>query len=362
LCRDPEERPTADTLTQHSPFCALDPLYDFRKTDLFARLSREEDVSPRHPDTNTTLSISQPQQRSEGPAPQLDAAPEVGSIRPPTDDEHTVMKRFTRHASSCTICNDPYAAYTNDTPLCSRGNALAKDIGHYIYAREGKSYSISDHKRGESIQIQIPVGMEVISLLLKVVEQGLSSTQRKKPIVAWKTENPAEARRRQGDVAVVETVPVSSRRERKEEEPETEQLSHQRDVTASQQTSTATPSPGERENTKSPLRHSMEMEPGLAQQPELREALAESFKGSRIRRGNRQRTSRPEVLSSESELGDEEDPSATPNPASSSSVGDTGGIAKFTSEREVVVEAPGEDDIDALLLEWTTLSTEELKV
>jgi hypothetical protein len=364
LCRDPEERPTADTLTRHSPFGASDPLYDFRKTDLFARLSREEDVSPRRPDTNT-LSISQPQQRSEGPNPQLDAAPEVGSIRPPTDDEHTVMKRFTSHASRCTICNDPYAAYTKDIPLCSRGNALAKDIGHYIYAGEGKPYSISDRKRGERIQIQIPVGMDVISLLLKAVEQGLSSTQRKKPMVAWRTENPAEAGYQQGDVEVVEIVPVSSRSHRKEKVPETEQLSRQGDVTASRQTSTATPSPSERENTKSPLRHSTEMEPGLAQQPELRRELAESFKGSRIRRGNGQRTPRPEVISSESELGDEEFSSTSTGTVLSkaaSLVDDTEGIAKFTSEREVVVEASGEDDIDVLLLEWTTLSTEELKV
>jgi mitogen-activated protein kinase kinase kinase len=35
---DPLERPTADTLLNHHPFCELDPNYNFLDTSLYAKI------------------------------------------------------------------------------------------------------------------------------------------------------------------------------------------------------------------------------------------------------------------------------------------------------------------------------------
>jgi len=116
---------------------------------------------------------------------------------------------------------------------------LAKDVANYIYAKGGKPYSVIDRKRGERIQIQIPAGMEVISLLVKAINQGLvlnkkpvihtpvenvevekierpSHHQVRKEYVSRKKEYPEERRYRQGDVEIVEIVPSSRHEGRKE--------------------------------------------------------------------------------------------------------------------------------------------------
>ncbi|KEF60188.1 uncharacterized protein A1O9_05038 [Exophiala aquamarina CBS 119918] len=167
--------------------------------------------------------------------PRVGFATEVQSIRQPRDDENSVMSYFAKHASRCSACNDPYAAYKQDLPLCSKGNALAKDVANYIYAKGGKPYSVIDRKRGERIQIQIPVGMEVISLLVKAIDRGMVFNR--KPLVHAPVENvevekldrsprkehssrkkeyPEERRYRSGDVEIVEIVP-SPRYESKKE-------------------------------------------------------------------------------------------------------------------------------------------------
>jgi len=119
-------------------------------------------------------------------------AKEVQSIRQPRDDENSVMFHFAKHAAKCVACNDPYAAFKQDQPLCSRGNALAKDVANYIYAKGGKPFSVVDRKRGERIQIQIPLGMEVISLLVKAFDRGFVLT--KKPLILTPIENVSESR------------------------------------------------------------------------------------------------------------------------------------------------------------------------
>jgi len=155
-------------------------------------------------------------------------AKEVQSIRQPRDDENSVMFHFAKHAAKCVACNDPYAAFKQDQPLCSRGNALAKDVANYIYAKGGKPFSVVDRKRGERIQIQIPLGMEVISLLVKAFDRGFVLT--KKPLILTPIENvsesrpshspkkqyPEEGRYRQGDVKIVEIIPASHNKSRKE--------------------------------------------------------------------------------------------------------------------------------------------------
>lgn len=156
----------------------------------------------------------------------------VQSIRQPRDDEMSVMNHFTRHASHCSICVNPYTAYRQDIPLCGRGNALARDVANYIYSKGGKPYSVIDRQRGERIQIQIPAGMEVISLLTKAFDRGLVLQRREKiSVVETKgekvespsyeqtrmesvppgKENTKERRYRHGDVEIVEIVPGSRR-------------------------------------------------------------------------------------------------------------------------------------------------------
>lgn len=164
-------------------------------------------------------------------APRVGFATEVQSIRQPRDDENSVMTHFAKHAAKCPQCNDPYDAYRQDRPLCRQGNALAKDVANYIYAKGGKPFSVVDRKRGERIQIEIPNGMEVISLLVKAFDRGFVLT--KKPLILTPIENiqvenpprpsrhqprkehtssrkeyPEERRYRQGDVEIVEIIPA----------------------------------------------------------------------------------------------------------------------------------------------------------
>lgn len=167
--------------------------------------------------------------------PRVGFAKEVQSIRQPRDDENSVMSYFARHAAKCADCQDPYLAYRQDRPLCRQGNALAKDVANYIYAKGGKPYSVIDRKGGERIQIQIPVGMEVISLLVKAFDRGFVIN--KKPLVeAVQVENlprsshypapkeyvspkkqyPEERQYLQGDIKIVEITPHSQHKSRKE--------------------------------------------------------------------------------------------------------------------------------------------------
>jgi len=168
-------------------------------------------------------------------APRVGFATEVQSIREPRDDENSVMSYFAKHAARCPSCQNPYDTYKQDRDLCPKGNALAKDVANYIYAKGGKPYSVIDRKRGERIQIRIPLGMEVISLLVKAIDRGMVFT--KKPLVvapvetvqveklersprkeysSRRKEYPEERRYRSGDVEIVEIVP-SSRYESKKD-------------------------------------------------------------------------------------------------------------------------------------------------
>ena len=116
-------------------------------------------------------------------------ATEVQSIRQPRDDELFVMLQFSSHASHCSICNNPYAAYCHNVALCARGLSLGKDVATYVYARGGKPYSCVDRQLGERVQIEIPAHTQVISLLVKAINHGMvfskpdPQPQARKPIV-----------------------------------------------------------------------------------------------------------------------------------------------------------------------------------
>lgn len=172
-------------------------------------------------------------------------ATEVNSIRPPRDDEHSVMEHFARHASKCSICKDPYTSYRQDIPLCDRGNALARDVAKYIYSKGGKPFSVIDRRNDDRVQIEIPYGCEVISSLVKAFDRGMS-LRAPRPVVVTPTvgrerleraerpssyyssrterrkeypveHQPRERHYRQNDVDMVEIIPSSARRERREQ-------------------------------------------------------------------------------------------------------------------------------------------------
>ena len=160
---------------------------------------------------------------STGAPVRVGFAAEVQAIRQPREDEMSVMSYFTKHASRCTTCVDPYAAYRQDIPLCERGTAFAKDVANYIYVKGGKPFSVINRRDGDRVQIQIPSEMEAISLLVKAFDRGF--VPRKKPLLLKPIkrspyeetrkdstspgkEYPEERRYRQGDVEIVEIAPL----------------------------------------------------------------------------------------------------------------------------------------------------------
>lgn len=115
-------------------------------------------------------------------------ASEVQSIREPRQDELSVISHFARHADRCPYCHDPYAAYIQDKSLCDRGIGLAKDVANYLYAKGGKPFSIVDRQSGDRVQVQIPAGMEAVSLLIKAIDRGMVLKKRPAVVVSRKVE------------------------------------------------------------------------------------------------------------------------------------------------------------------------------
>lgn len=117
-------------------------------------------------------------------SPRVVFAPVVQSLRPPRDDELSVMRTYARHASHCRQCADPYYVWKTDGELCDRGHAYARDVAKYIYSKGGRPHSVVDKdSRNERNEIEIPVDCEVIRNLTKAFHQGLN-LKSKKPVVS----------------------------------------------------------------------------------------------------------------------------------------------------------------------------------
>ncbi|KAJ9608587.1 uncharacterized protein PV06_03465 [Exophiala oligosperma] len=165
-------------------------------------------------------------------------ATEVNSSRPPRDDEYFVMYRFTKHASKCNLCADPYASYQRDLDLCDRGRSYARDVASYLYSKGGKPFSKIDRSNGDTVEVEVPAECAVIKELVKAWGRGMTLTKAKKPVIvnSSKTtekherveipkaapkakehfyEEPVRDRRTR-DYDVVEVIPNSSRRDRRE--------------------------------------------------------------------------------------------------------------------------------------------------
>ncbi|KIW24491.1 uncharacterized protein PV07_10202 [Cladophialophora immunda] len=171
-------------------------------------------------------------------------ATEVVSCREPRDDELSVMEHFARHSAHCQYCRDPYTAYREDRPLCSKGLAYAKDVAKYLYAKGGKPFSLIDKTNDQRVQVRVPADCEVINLLIKAFDKGMKLDSTRVVVVentrrhdavekssppsssTRRREHPAEDRPRErryvrnsyvcDDYDVVEIIPHSSRRDRRE--------------------------------------------------------------------------------------------------------------------------------------------------
>ena len=83
------------------------------------------------------------------------------------------MKTFARHATHCPSCCHPYDIYRRGSTLCSKGHQRALDVAQYVYNKAGQAYSLVDREGNQRVQIEIPVGCEVVRELLKAMERGL---------------------------------------------------------------------------------------------------------------------------------------------------------------------------------------------
>lgn len=105
-------------------------------------------------------------------------------MRPPRDDELSVMRVFARHASHCKQCADPYKVWKTDGELCDKGHSYARDVAKYIYSKGGRPHSVIDKEsRDERNEIEVPVDCEVIRNLTRAFHQGLYLGARK-PVVS----------------------------------------------------------------------------------------------------------------------------------------------------------------------------------
>ncbi|KAK5198583.1 hypothetical protein LTR96_008626 [Exophiala xenobiotica] len=189
--------------------------------------------------TPITRSPSTPVEKmAKGPTTQrvVNFAKEVTARRPLRDDEYSVMDRFARHASKCKACADPYASWKQDISLCDRGWSYARDVARYTYSKGGRPLSIIDRLNGDYVQLDIPPECEVINSLIKAWDHGLCLNKTKRPIIVTPQTPKRDAveaprivstpkdyvfedsrrDRRSRNYDVVEIIPNSSRRDRRE--------------------------------------------------------------------------------------------------------------------------------------------------
>lgn len=117
---------------------------------------------------------------------QVGFAPAPVYSRQPHEDELYVMRAFASHADRCPDCAQPYKVHLSGRTLCDKGHQRALDVAQYVYNKGGKAYSLVDREGNQLVQIEIPVGCEVVKDLLKAMERGLR-LRRKAPAVSYDT-------------------------------------------------------------------------------------------------------------------------------------------------------------------------------
>ena len=95
-------------------------------------------------------------------------------LREPHDDEWHVMTAYERHSSRCLQCVKSLKMQQGDWTLCDRGYKYARDVANYLYAHDGKHFSIVASENGRRIQIKIPQKVLMVRRLLAAIEDGLN--------------------------------------------------------------------------------------------------------------------------------------------------------------------------------------------
>ena len=182
--------------------------------------------SPRLPNATMGGRIYHP------PSPQrvaLNTALEY--CRKANDAELIVMEDYAKHADHCSRCQRPKPS----KGLCSRGDALARDISQYIYQKLGHPFSTEDKVlRGEIVRVEVPIwsrrlngktyDMQPVKDLLMAVHNGLhiSPSSRRNPVVVSqpdRTTSPRVPTERRAEADLVEVRPggrTADRRERRD--------------------------------------------------------------------------------------------------------------------------------------------------
>ncbi len=169
------------------------------------------DITPPSPAYPKEASTARPNMPSI--QRQVGFAPNPVYSRQPHDDELYVMREFAHHAYRCPDCAQPYQVHLSGRTLCNLGHQLALDVAQYVFNKGGKAYSKVDREGNQLVQIEIPVGCEVVRDLLKAMERGLR-LRRRAPAVSYDSSYYVAPRpvERRPTVEIVEP----SRRHRKE--------------------------------------------------------------------------------------------------------------------------------------------------
>ena len=100
-------------------------------------------------------------------------------VREPHDDEQYVMTTYERHSSHCTQCVNPLKIQGAGQTLCGRGHKYARDVADYLFAQNGKHFSVVAREKGRLIQIKTPSNAFAVRSLLAAIEDGLHLYSRK---------------------------------------------------------------------------------------------------------------------------------------------------------------------------------------
>ncbi|KAI9746776.1 MAG: hypothetical protein M1835_002434 [Candelina submexicana] len=117
---------------------------------------------------------------------QVGFAPSPVYTRQPHQPELAAMHNYATHASHCQICAHPYSTHLSGSTLCPKGHAHARAVATYVFNYAGQAYSTTDVEAGaQRVQIEIPVGCEVVRELLAAMERGLRLRAREEKTVSY---------------------------------------------------------------------------------------------------------------------------------------------------------------------------------
>ena len=112
--------------------------------------------------------------------------PSVETLRPPYEDEYSVMHQFCRHIARCRLCIIPRSSRFL---LCHRGYGYAKDVYQYLYLKDGTVYSeVSRRNSQHEVRVEVPQD----SLIYRLLCQRLPSPNHTKHVMNPRPKSTAE--------------------------------------------------------------------------------------------------------------------------------------------------------------------------